>query len=65
MVEMRTIVKRRTDPLYICIAALLLAFHPKPAFSQERKVNIAYAGPSLIALPFLAAQEWKLFSQKA
>jgi len=63
MVEMLTIVKCRTDPLYICIAALLLALHVNPAFSQERKVNIAYAGPSLIALPFLAAQEWKLFSQ--
>jgi ABC-type nitrate/sulfonate/bicarbonate transport system substrate-binding protein len=63
MVEMLTIVKRRTDRLYICIAALLLSLHVNPAFSQERKVNIAYAGPSLIALPFLAAQEWKLFSQ--
>src|ERR1700746_270741 len=63
MVEILTIVKRRTDPLYICIAALLVALHVNPAFSEERKVNIAYAGPSLIALPFLAAQEWKLFSQ--
>jgi ABC-type nitrate/sulfonate/bicarbonate transport system substrate-binding protein len=63
MVEILTIVKRRTDPLYICIAALLVALSVNPAFSQERKVNIAYAGPSLIALPFLAAQEWKLFTQ--
>src|SRR5207244_2781772 len=47
----------------ICIAALLSTSSIKPAFSQERKINIAYAGPSLIALPFLAAQEWKLFSQ--
>src|SRR5437899_4638656 len=47
----------------ICIAALLSTSSTKPAFSQERKINIAYAGPSLIALPFLAAQEWKLFSQ--
>jgi ABC-type nitrate/sulfonate/bicarbonate transport system substrate-binding protein len=60
---MLTIVKRRTAPLYKCIAALLLALSVNPAFSQERKVNIAYAGPSLIALPFLAAQEWKLFTQ--
>jgi len=60
---MLTIVKRRTDSLSICIAALLLALQVNPAFSQERKVNIAYAGPSLITLPFLAAQEWKLFSQ--
>jgi ABC-type nitrate/sulfonate/bicarbonate transport system substrate-binding protein len=63
MVEMLTIVTRRTDPLYICIAALLVALSVNPAFSQERKVNIAYAGPSLIALPFLAAQEWGLFTQ--
>src|SRR4029077_4780911 len=63
MVEMLTIVKLRTAPLYKCIAALLLALSVNPAFSQERKVNIAYAGPSLIALPFLAAQEWKLFTQ--
>src|SRR5437867_12444536 len=49
--------------LCICIAALLSTSSIKPAFSQERKINIAYAGPSLIALPFLAAQEWKLFSQ--
>jgi len=47
----------------ICIAALLSTSSIKPAFSQERKINIAYVGPSLIALPFLAAQEWKLFSQ--
>ncbi len=63
MVEMLTIVKLRTDPPYICSAALLVALSVNPAFSQERKVNIAYAGPSLIALPFLAAQEWKLFTQ--
>jgi ABC-type nitrate/sulfonate/bicarbonate transport system substrate-binding protein len=60
---MLTIIRRRAGRLYICIAALLLALHANPAFSQERKVNIAYAGPSLIALPFLAAQEWKLFAQ--
>jgi len=44
-------------------AALFSMLHGGLAISQERKVNIAYAGPSLIALPFLAAQEWKLFSQ--
>src|SRR5215471_13365775 len=63
MVEMPTIVKHRTVILHVYIAALLVALSVNPAFSQERKVNIAYAGPSLIALPFLAAQEWKLFSQ--
>ena len=44
-------------------AASFSVLHGGLAISQERKVNIAYAGPSLIALPFLAAQEWKLFSQ--
>jgi ABC-type nitrate/sulfonate/bicarbonate transport system substrate-binding protein len=44
-------------------AAFLLMGHVNTAVAQERKINIAYAGPSLIALPFLAAQEWKLFSQ--
>src|SRR5215813_1063427 len=63
MVEMPTIVKHRTVILHVYIAALLVALSVNPAFSQERKVNIAYAGPSLIALPFLAAQEWKLFTQ--
>jgi len=63
MVEMPTIVKHRTVILHVYIAALLMALSVNPAFSQERKVNIAYAGPSLIALPFLAAQEWKLFTQ--
>ena len=43
--------------------ALLSALHGGSAICQERKVNIAYAGPSLIALPYFAAQEWKLFSQ--
>jgi len=47
----------------IVVPALLLVLHGGSAISQDRKVNIAYAGPSLIALPFLAAQEWKLFSQ--
>ena len=37
--------------------------HVNSAVAQERKINIAFAGPSLIALPYLAAQEWKLFSQ--
>lgn len=60
---MPTIVKHRTVILHVYIAALLVALSVNPAFSQERKVNIAYAGPSLIALPFLAAQEWKLFTQ--
>src|SRR5215475_15159035 len=46
----------------LAVAELLFA-HGSSALSQERKVSIAYAGPSLIALPFLAAQEWKLFSQ--
>src|SRR5262245_45400562 len=47
-----------------CLAVAELFFvHGSLALSQERKVSIAYAGPSLIALPFLAAQEWKLFSQ--
>src|SRR5215468_3491570 len=63
MVEMPTIVKHRTVILHVYIAALLVALSVNPAVSQERKVNIAYAGPSLIALPFLAAQEWKLFTQ--
>src|SRR5215831_8073284 len=63
MVEMPTIVKHRTVILHVYIAALLVALSVNPAFSQERKVNIAYAGPSLIALPFFAAQEWKLFTQ--
>jgi len=63
MVEMPTIAKHRTVILQVYIAALLVALSVNPAFSQERKVNIAYAGPSLIALPFLAAQEWKLFTQ--
>src|SRR5215467_3087350 len=63
MVEMPTIVKHRTVILHVYIAALLVALSVNPAFSQERKINIAYAGPSLIALPFLAAQEWKLFTQ--
>ena len=54
---------RTESSLHIASQALLLALHVNPAFSQERKVNIAYAGPSLIALPFLAAHEWKLFSQ--
>jgi len=49
--------------LTLCVAALLSPLHIDPALSQERKVNIAYAGPTLISLPFLAAQEWKLFSQ--
>ena len=44
-------------------AAFLFMGHVNTAVAQERKINIAYAGPSLIALPFLAAQEWKLFSQ--
>src|SRR5262245_32188915 len=47
----------------LVIAVFLSALHGSLALSQDRKVNIAYAGPSLIALPFLAAQEWKLFSQ--
>src|SRR5262249_8845318 len=47
---------------WLTLAALFFV-HGSLALSQERKVNIAYAGPSLIALPFLAAQEWKLFSQ--
>lgn len=47
----------------LVVAALVFVLHDGSAISQERKVNIAYAGPSLIALPFLAAQEWKLFSQ--
>jgi ABC-type nitrate/sulfonate/bicarbonate transport system substrate-binding protein len=47
----------------LLIAALVFVLHESSVISQERKVNIAYAGPSLIALPFLAAQEWKLFSQ--
>ena len=47
----------------LLVAALVFVLHDGSAISQERKVNIAYAGPSLIALPFLAAQEWKLFSQ--
>jgi ABC-type nitrate/sulfonate/bicarbonate transport system substrate-binding protein len=63
MVEVPTVVKCIKDSLGVCSAALLLALHANPAFSEERKVNIAYAGPSLIALPFLAAQEWKLFTQ--
>src|SRR5262245_10522167 len=49
-------------PFCLVLAALFFV-HGSLALSQERKVNIAYAGPSLIALPFLAAQEWKLFSQ--
>jgi ABC-type nitrate/sulfonate/bicarbonate transport system substrate-binding protein len=44
-------------------AAFLFMGHVNTAVAQERKINIAYAGPSLIALPFLAAHEWKLFSQ--
>ena len=48
---------------FLFLLALLSLFHASPALSQERKVNIAYAGPTLISLPFLAAQEWKLFSQ--
>ena len=47
----------------IFVPALLLVLYGGSAISEDRKVNIAYAGPSLIALPFLAAQEWKLFSQ--
>jgi ABC-type nitrate/sulfonate/bicarbonate transport system substrate-binding protein len=47
----------------LLLAAFLLVLHGGSAISQERKVNIAYAGPSLIALPYLAAQEWKLFTQ--
>jgi ABC-type nitrate/sulfonate/bicarbonate transport system substrate-binding protein len=55
---------KKSPRLFVLIvAALLLVLHGGSAISQERKVNIAYAGPSLIALPFLAAQEWKLFSQ--
>src|SRR5919106_5948584 len=49
--------------LFASLAALLLALCVYSAGAQERKINIAYAGPSLIALPLLAAQEWKLFSQ--
>src|SRR5919197_4325969 len=49
--------------LCIYIAVLLSTSSINPAYSQERTINIAYAGPSLIALSFLAAQEWKLFSQ--
>jgi ABC-type nitrate/sulfonate/bicarbonate transport system substrate-binding protein len=45
------------------IATFLFMGHINRAVAQERKINIAYAGPSLIALPYLAAQEWKLFSQ--
>jgi ABC-type nitrate/sulfonate/bicarbonate transport system substrate-binding protein len=45
------------------IATFLFMGHVNSAVAQERKINIAYAGPSLIALPYLAAQEWKLFSQ--
>jgi ABC-type nitrate/sulfonate/bicarbonate transport system substrate-binding protein len=53
--------------LFIIMTSLIATFlfmgHVNTALAQERKINIAYAGPSLIALPFLAAQEWKLFSQ--
>jgi ABC-type nitrate/sulfonate/bicarbonate transport system substrate-binding protein len=49
--------------LCVTLAALISAFYIGRAAAQERKINIAYAGPSLIALPLLAAQEWKLFSQ--
>jgi ABC-type nitrate/sulfonate/bicarbonate transport system substrate-binding protein len=45
------------------IATFLFMGHVNSAVAQERKINIAFAGPSLIALPYLAAQEWKLFSQ--
>jgi ABC-type nitrate/sulfonate/bicarbonate transport system substrate-binding protein len=44
----------------IIIAAFLWA---NPAISQEHKINIAYPGPTLISLPFLAADEWKLFAE--
>jgi ABC-type nitrate/sulfonate/bicarbonate transport system substrate-binding protein len=47
----------------VSLAALLAALYGYSAAAQERKINIAYAGPSLIALPLLAAHEWKLFSQ--
>jgi ABC-type nitrate/sulfonate/bicarbonate transport system substrate-binding protein len=49
--------------LFCLVVAASLFVHGNSAISQERKVNIAYAGPSLIALPYLAAQEWKLFTQ--
>jgi hypothetical protein len=49
--------------LCVSLAALLSALYVYSAAAQERRINIAYAGPSLIALPLLAAHEWKLFSQ--
>src|ERR671919_2613800 len=55
--------KPLTRGLCVSLADLLSAFYIGRAVAQERKINIAYAGPSLIALPLLAAQEWKLFSQ--
>jgi ABC-type nitrate/sulfonate/bicarbonate transport system substrate-binding protein len=45
------------------IATFLFMGYVNSSVAQERKINIAFAGPSLIALPYLAAQEWKLFSQ--
>ncbi len=49
--------------LCVVIAALLSLSSVNPSVAQERKINIAYPGPTLISLPFLAAQEWKLFAQ--
>jgi ABC-type nitrate/sulfonate/bicarbonate transport system substrate-binding protein len=49
--------------LCVGVAALLLPLCVNPAISQERKINIAYPGPTLISLPFLAANEWKLFAE--
>jgi ABC-type nitrate/sulfonate/bicarbonate transport system substrate-binding protein len=45
------------------VAGLIATFDVHSAFGQERRINIAYAGPSLIALPFEAARAWKLFPQ--
>jgi len=45
------------------VAAWLSPLYVNPAISQEHKINIAYPGPTLISLPFLAANEWKLFAE--